>query len=53
MLEYAEAAADRPERSVPYLHELAGREPLNEKACALLMIALAADGQQAAALTAY
>ncbi len=36
MLEYAEAAAaaDRPERSVLYLHELTGREPLNEKACA-------------------
>ncbi len=55
VLEYAEAtqATDRPERSLPHLHWLTGREPLNEKACALLMIGLARDGQQGAALAVY
>ena len=41
------------DRALPYLRELAARDPLNERACASLMIALAGCGQQAAALAAY
>jgi tetratricopeptide (TPR) repeat protein/DNA-binding SARP family transcriptional activator/DNA-binding XRE family transcriptional regulator len=49
---YAEAAiaARCPNRILPQLRELTDREPLNERAHALLMIALAGSGQQAAAL---
>ena len=55
VLEYARLAdqADRAERVLGQLAELAAREPLNEKACARLMLTLAALGQQAAALHAY
>ena len=55
VLEYAELAdqAGRAERMLGHLAELAAREPLNEKACARLMLTLAATGQQAAALQAY
>ncbi len=38
---------------LPYLRELCTREPLNERAHACLMTALAAIGQQAAALTVF
>ena len=55
MLEYAQLAeqAGRAEWVLGHLAELAAREPLNEKACARLMLTLAALGQQAAALHAY
>src|SRR5215471_14757545 len=55
VLEYAQLAdqAGRAERVLGHLAELAAREPLNEKACARLMLTLAALGQQAAALHAY
>jgi len=55
VLEYAQLAdqAGRAERVLGHLAELAVREPLNEKACARLMLTLAALGQQAAALHAY
>ena len=55
VLEYAEVAdrAGRAERVLGHLAELTAREPLNEKACARLMVTLAALGQQAAALHAY
>ena len=55
VLGYAEVAdqAGRAERVLGHLAELAAREPLNEKACARLMLTLAALGQQAAALHAY
>src|SRR5215470_9363209 len=55
VLAYAEVAdqAGRAERVLGHLAELAAREPLNEKACARLMLTLAALGQQAAALHAY
>lgn len=55
VMEYATFAASiaRHERALPQLQELAEREPLNEKAHAFLMIALAAGGQQAAALGVY
>jgi DNA-binding SARP family transcriptional activator len=53
--EYAEvaAAAGRYERLIPVLHELVSRDPLNERAHAALMIALAGSGQQATALKIY
>ena len=38
---------------LPHLRRLADQEPLNEKAHAQLMIALAGDGQQAAALQVF
>jgi len=38
---------------LPHLEALAQREPLNEQTHALLMLALAGSGQQAAALRAY
>ena len=52
---YAEAAsaAGSPDRALPRLRELAAREPFNERVNARLMIALAASGQQVAALTIY
>ena len=55
VLQYAELAdrAGRAERVLGHLAELTAREPLNEKACARLMLTLAALGQQAAALHAY
>jgi len=53
--EYAEACsgAGRPDRVLPHVRALAGREPLNEKAHTQLMIALAGSGQQAAALQVF
>ena len=42
-----------PDRALPHLQELIAREPLNERAHARLMIALAGSGQQAAALGVY
>jgi WD40 repeat protein/DNA-binding SARP family transcriptional activator len=55
VLHYAELAdrAGRADRVLGHLAELSAREPLNEKACARLMVTLAALGQQAAALHAY
>jgi DNA-binding SARP family transcriptional activator len=55
VLEYAELAdqAGRGERALGHLAGLAARAPLNEKACARLMLTLASLGQQAAALHAY
>jgi DNA-binding SARP family transcriptional activator/tetratricopeptide (TPR) repeat protein/DNA-binding XRE family transcriptional regulator len=52
---YADAAitARCPDRILPQLRELADREPLNERAHALLMIALAGSGQQATALSIF
>lgn len=52
---YAEAAfgAGRADRVLPHLRDLAGCDPLNETTHAQLIIALAATGQQAAALHAY
>jgi DNA-binding SARP family transcriptional activator/tetratricopeptide (TPR) repeat protein len=42
-----------PDRALPSLQNLLDTEPLNERACAWLMLALAGCGQQAAALAAY
>jgi DNA-binding SARP family transcriptional activator len=55
VLKYAEAAsaAGWHELVLPHLYELTHREPLNERAHAQLMIALAGDGQQAAAFGVY
>jgi DNA-binding SARP family transcriptional activator/Tfp pilus assembly protein PilF len=52
---YAEAAAAAGwhDRALVPLQELAEREPLNERAHARLMIALAGSGQQAVALRLY
>jgi len=52
---YAEAAsaAGCHDRALEELRGLAGREPLNERAHAWLMIALAGSGYQAAALSIY
>jgi hypothetical protein len=52
---YAEAAfrAGQPERVLPYLWQWAAADPLHEKAHAMLMVALAASGQQAAALDVF
>ncbi len=47
------AAAGCPERAVTQLRELTAREPLDERAHARLMLALAACGQQAAALSVF
>jgi DNA-binding SARP family transcriptional activator len=54
-MHYAEAAArlGSHDRVLPHLRLLADRDPLNERACACLMITLAACGQQAAAFAAY
>jgi DNA-binding SARP family transcriptional activator len=40
-------------RVLPHLRSLTLREPLHERAHALLMIALAGSGEQAAALTVF
>ena len=45
--------AGTPERVLPYLWQWVGGDPLDEKAHALLMLALAAAGQQAAALDVF
>ncbi len=53
--EYAETAATARlhDRVLPHLWALAGRDPLNERAHAWLMIALSGSGQRAAALRLY
>jgi DNA-binding SARP family transcriptional activator/Flp pilus assembly protein TadD len=53
--DYADAAcaAGRPGMVMPHLWELTGRDPLDEKAHARLMIALAGSGQQASALRVF
>jgi DNA-binding SARP family transcriptional activator/tetratricopeptide (TPR) repeat protein/DNA-binding XRE family transcriptional regulator len=53
--EYAEAAASAGwhDRVLTHVRALAGRDPLNEKAHAQLMIALAGGGHQAAALEVF
>ena len=55
IVDYAAAAeaADRHEQVLGHLQALAGRAPLDERIHARLMIALAATGQQAAALGNY
>jgi DNA-binding SARP family transcriptional activator/transcriptional regulator with XRE-family HTH domain len=55
VIEYAESAcaARSPDRVLPHLRALAAREPLDERAHAQLMLALAACGQQAAALQVF
>jgi DNA-binding SARP family transcriptional activator/tetratricopeptide (TPR) repeat protein len=55
VVEYAEtaSAAGWHDQVLPHLQALARREPLNERAHACLMIALAGSGQQAAALEVY
>jgi DNA-binding SARP family transcriptional activator len=55
VISYAEAAsaAGQPDLVLSRLSELTAAEPLNEKAHARLMIALAGGGQQAAALTVF
>jgi DNA-binding SARP family transcriptional activator len=55
VVKYAEAAtaAGRLEEALPVLRELTATEPLNERAHAALMLALAGSGQQAAALTLF
>ena len=54
-MHYAEAAGRLGchDRALPHLRLLADRDPLNERACACLMITLAACGEQAAAFAAY
>jgi DNA-binding SARP family transcriptional activator/DNA-binding XRE family transcriptional regulator len=55
VVEYAEAASALGwhDRVLPHLYALAERDPLNERAHACLMIALAGSGQQAAALAVF
>jgi DNA-binding SARP family transcriptional activator len=55
VLEYSDAAFETRlhDRVLPHLRALAAREPLNEKAHARLMIALARTGQQAASLLVF
>jgi hypothetical protein len=55
VLEYADVSesAGGYEQVLPLLQEFTRRNPLNERAHASLMIALAATGQQAAALQVY
>jgi DNA-binding SARP family transcriptional activator/DNA-binding XRE family transcriptional regulator len=55
VLEYADVceSAGRYEQVLPLLQEFTRRDPLNERAHASLMTALAATGQQAAALQIY
>ncbi len=55
VLGYADAAfsAGWHNRALPYLRQLAHQEPLDERAHAGLMTALAASGQQAAAMRVY
>jgi DNA-binding SARP family transcriptional activator/Tfp pilus assembly protein PilF len=54
-LRYAVLAeeSDRAERALPWLRELAGRQPLHEAVHAQLVLTLAASGRQAEALEAY
>jgi DNA-binding SARP family transcriptional activator/tetratricopeptide (TPR) repeat protein len=47
------SAAGWHDQVLPHLHDLARRDPLNERARACLMIALAGSGRQAAALEVY
>jgi DNA-binding SARP family transcriptional activator len=53
--EFAETAIDAglPGRALPHLQALAESDPLDERAHAWLMLALAGTGQQAAALAVY
>lgn len=55
IVEYSDAALNtgQHDRVLPHLRALAAREPLNEKAHARLMIALAHAGQQAASLRVF
>lgn len=55
VVDYAEVGRTRAEyeRAIPLLRELTAREPLNERAHACLMTALATSGQQAAALEIF
>ncbi|HET9893436.1 MAG TPA: BTAD domain-containing putative transcriptional regulator [Streptosporangiaceae bacterium] len=55
VIRYAEAAitAGWHEKVLPRLRELAAAEPLNERAHAALMLALAGNGEQAAALALF
>jgi DNA-binding SARP family transcriptional activator len=55
VLAFADAAARlaAPGRALPDLRELCARERFNEQAHARLMLALAATGQQAAALEVF
>lgn len=55
VIDYAETASTQAghDKAVPRLRALAAREPLNERAHGCLMIALAAIGQQAAALEVF
>jgi DNA-binding SARP family transcriptional activator len=55
VLEYADVAAElgRHEEALPALHDLAVAAPLHEPAHAKLMVALAATGQQVAALQIF
>jgi DNA-binding SARP family transcriptional activator/DNA-binding XRE family transcriptional regulator len=55
VLAYADASArdGSPAQALPHLRALCAREPLNEQAHARLMTALAASGQQAAALRIF
>jgi DNA-binding SARP family transcriptional activator len=55
VVEYAEAAsaAGRHDQLLPHLQALTNRDPLNERAQACLMIALAGSGQPSAALRLY
>jgi DNA-binding SARP family transcriptional activator len=50
---WAAAAARRAGRALPPLRALCAREPFNEQAHAILMTALAATGQQAAAIGVF
>jgi DNA-binding SARP family transcriptional activator/tetratricopeptide (TPR) repeat protein len=54
-LRYAVLAgeSDRAERALPWLRELASRQPLHEAVHAQLVLTLAASGRQAEALDAY
>jgi DNA-binding SARP family transcriptional activator len=55
VIDYADAAgaAGRYEQPLAHLQAVADLEPLDERVHARLMIALAAAGQQAAALAGY
>jgi DNA-binding SARP family transcriptional activator len=55
IVEFGETAVTHgwPDRALPCLQELSDSEPMNERACAWLMLALAGCGQQARALAAY
>jgi DNA-binding SARP family transcriptional activator len=55
LLGYAEAAAaaGQHQRVIPHLRELAGRDRLDERVHARLMLALAGTGQRAAALRVF